>query len=83
MDKIVFIEPTATASQRTIHRIKLYGSKGWHVVMRKDSVYCLQNQQAGTLIVSVDIPKNHYRSWRGWVPTSEIKILDEEKKVKK
>ena len=83
MDKVVFIEPSATASKRTIDRIKLYGAKGWHVVMEKDSVYCLLNRQAGTLIVSVDIPKNHYRSWRGWVPTSEIKILSKEKKVKK
>jgi hypothetical protein len=75
MDQIVFFEPTDCASQRTIQKINLYGSKGWHIVMKKDSVYCLHNKQAGTLVISIDFPKIYYQAWRGWLPTSEIKVI--------
>ena len=76
MDKIVFLKATKRASNRTIQKIKIYGAKGWHIVMQKDSIACLKNQQAGTLVVSVDVPRNEYQAYRGWLPTAEIIITE-------
>ena len=76
MDKIVFLGAAEGASHRTIQKIKIYGAKGWHLIMQKDSIACLKNQQAGTLVVSVDVPKNEYQAYRGWLPTAEIIITE-------
>ena len=76
MDKVVFLSAAEGASHRTIQKIKRYGSKGWHIVMQKDSIACLHNQQAGTLVVSVDVPENEYQAYRGWLPTAEIIITE-------
>ena len=76
MDKIVFLSAAEGASDRTIQKIKIYGVKGWHLVMQKDSIACLKNQQAGTLVVSVDVPKNEYQRYQGWLPTAEIIITE-------
>ena len=76
MDKIVFLSAAEGASHRTIQKIKIYGVQGWHLVMQKDSIACLKNQQAGTLVVSVDVPKNEYQAYRGWLPTAEIIITE-------
>ncbi len=76
MDKIVFLNAAEGASHRTTQKIKRYGEKGWHIVMQKDSIACLHNQQAGTLVVSVDVPENEYQPYRGWLPTAEIIITE-------
>lgn len=76
MDKIVFLKATKRASNRTIQKIKRYGEKGWHIVMQKDSIACLHNQQAGTLVVSAGVPENEYQAYRGWLPTAEIIITE-------
>ena len=80
MEKIVFIEATESASHRTQWKIKLYGSQGWKIIMQKDSIACLKNQVAGTLLVSIDVPEGNFQPWRGWIPTSEIRVIDEAKK---
>lgn len=76
MDKIVFLSAAEGASDRTIWKIKKYGVKGWHIIMQKDSIACLKNQQAGTLVVSVDVLKNEYQRYKGWLPTAEIIITE-------
>jgi len=76
VDKIVFLNAAEGASDRTIRKIKIYGAKGWYVVMQKDSIACLKNQQAGTLVVSVGVPKNEYQRYQGWLPTAEIIITE-------
>tara|TARA_R110000744_G_scaffold351072_1_gene456847 strand:- start:326 stop:571 length:246 start_codon:yes stop_codon:yes gene_type:complete len=80
VEKTVFIEASDTASARTKWKIKLYGSRGWKIVMQKDSIACLKNKVAGTLLISIDIPLNNFQPWRGWMPTSEIKIIDDDEK---
>jgi hypothetical protein len=76
VDKIVFLNAAKGASLRTTQKIKRYGAKGWHIVMQKDSIACLHNQQAGTLVVSAGVPKNEYQPYRGWLPTAEIIITE-------
>jgi len=76
VDKIIFLTATPGASDRTIQKIQKYGDKGWHLVMQKDSIACLKNSQAGTLVVSVQIPKDEYIPYRGWLPTAEIIITE-------
>ena len=76
MDKIVFLSAAEGASHRTIQKIKRYGEKGWHIVMQKDSIACLKDQQAGTLVVSAEVPHNEYQVYRGWLPTTEIIITE-------
>jgi len=80
MEKIVFFEPTEHATPRTIWKIKRFGSKGWKIIMKKDSIACLKDNAAGTLLVSVDVPVNYFQPWRGWIPTKEIKLIGEVKK---
>ena len=48
--------------------------------MKKDSIACLKDNAAGTLLVSVDVPVNYFQPWRGWIPTKEIKLIGEVKK---
>ena len=74
MEDIVFLEPTDAASGRTKWRLKIYGKRGWKILASKDSVSCLKGAAAGTLVLSVDVPEGHYQPWRGWLPSSEIRI---------
>ena len=76
MDKIIFLTPAPGAAERTIQKIKKYGDEGWHLVMQKDSIACLKDQQAGTLVVSMKIPPEDYIPYRGWLPTAEIIITE-------